>query len=66
MADYILDGEYWPSLSFPRYYWPVVGTPPIPTATAASETPRSGTEVGVAEPRSASELVAVIADVRSL
>ena len=64
MADYILDTEYLPDRTFPTNYWPVIGGGA--TATAASETPRSGTEVGVAEPRSASELVAVIADVRSL
>ena len=66
MADYILDTEYWPSRSFPINYWPVIGVPPIAIATAASETPRSAVELDIAETHSASDLMAVIADTRSL
>ena len=64
MADYILDTEYFPERTFPTNYWPVIGGGP--TVTAASETPRSATEIDIAETHSASDLVAVIADTRSL
>ena len=55
MADYILDTDVFPDRTFPLNYWPVIGVPPIVIATAASETPRS-----------ASDMVPVIADAQGL
>ncbi len=44
----------------------LAGATPLATVTAASETPRSAVELDIAETHSASDLVAVIADTRSL
>ena len=67
MADWVLDGEYYPTPRwFPLYWWPLTGNPSATSVSIGPELRTADDLVGDTELRAAVVLLPVIQDAKEL